>query len=284
MWNPCLAPAGGRARPVQGHLRIRSPWIDRVPFPRCQTMATTIRRVLLVDSVVWPPGLDPDPRRDVCGWFSRWTPHSLRVDWFRVGVESNINEIHSPEGWDGVILSGSPRDAWTDDPVNLQLGEWILRCRDAGVPVLGVCYGHQLMGRVLGARVAPHPGGLELGNTPVQLTSAGRASKLFDGLPDQFDVLSSHSDVVSDLPSGLIHTVAGTFAAIQGIQDSTGLLHGVQFHPETDPDTLRLIWNPRRELWRPRVRFDLDAVLDHMKPTPSGRQILHNFLQHFVRG
>ena len=119
---------------------------------------------------------------------------------------------------------------------------------------------------------------------PVTLTAAGRASRLFEGLPDQFDVLSSHSDVVLDLPPGLLHTVAGSFAAIQGIQDSSGLLHGVQFHPETDPDTLRLIWNPRRELWRPRVRFDLDAVLDNLRSTPSGKQILHNFLRHFVQG
>lgn len=123
-----------------------------------------------------------------------------------------------------------------------------------------------------------------MGNTAVTLTPAGRASRLFDGLPDHFDVLSSHSDVVSDLPPGVLHTVAGTFAANQGIQDSTGLLHGVQFHPETDPDSLRLIWNPRRELWRPRVRFDLDSVLDHLKPAPSGPRILHNFLKHFVRG
>lgn len=208
----------------------------------------------------------------------------MAVEWSRAGVESDINQTHAPGDWDGVVLSGSARDAWTDHPVNLQVGEWILRCRDAGVPVLGVCFGHQLMGRVLGAKVAPHPGGLELGNTPVALTPAGRASPLFEGLPDQFEVLSSHSDVVSELPQGLIHTVAGSFAAIQGIQDSTGLLHGLQFHPETDPDTLRLIWNPRRELWRPRVRFDLDAVLDNLRPAPAGCRILHNFLQHFVRG
>ena len=247
-------------------------------------MAMRTRRVLLVDSVIWPPGLDPDPRRDVCGWFSRWTPKSLPVEWCRAGVDSDINRTHSPGDWDGVILSGSPRDAWNDDAVNLQVGEWILRSRDAGVPVLGVCYGHQLMGRVLGAKVAPHPQGLELGNTPVTLTPAGRSSRLFDGIPDAFDVLSSHSDVVSDLPVGLTHTVSGTFAPLQGMHDSTGLLHGVQFHPETDPDTLRLIWNPRRDLWRPRVRFDLDQVLDNLKPTPAGRQILHNFLHHFVRG
>lgn len=208
----------------------------------------------------------------------------MPVDWCRVGVESDINAFRSPAEWDGVILSGSPRDAWVDDQVNFQLGEWILRCRDAGVPVLGVCYGHQLIARVLGAKVAPHPQGLELGNTPVTLTPAGRISKLFEGMPDAFDVLSSHSDEVSDLPSGVTPTVAGTFALIQGIQDSKQLLHGVQFHPETDPETLRLIWNSRREMWRPRVRFNLDEVLDSLKPTPWGHQILHNFLHHFVQG
>lgn len=240
------------------------------------------KRILLVDSVVWPSNVQPDPRRDVASWFTRWFKAEPSVEWIRVSASDEVRSHVDSRMVDGVLLSGSPRDAFTDDPVNHRLCELVLASRRQSIPVLGVCYGHQILGRALGASVGRHAAGLELGNTPVSLTPRGRTSLLFHGLPDTFDVLSSHVDVVSNLPDGVEWTVAGTFAAIQGLQTSDGLLHGVQFHPETDPDILRLIWDPRRESWRSRVSFDLDHTLDHLQSTPSGPAMLHNFVHRIV--
>ena len=144
-----------------------------------------------------------------------------------------------------------------------------------------MCYGHQILGRALGAKVGRHPGGLELGNTPVELTEAGLRSPLFAGLPAAFDVLSSHADAVLDLPASCELTVRGQFTPIQGIQWKQ-LLFGVQFHPETDPDTLRFVWSVRRDAWRDRVSFDLDRQLEEMRPTPHAAQILRNFVTHLI--
>jgi GMP synthase (glutamine-hydrolysing) len=154
-------------------------------------------------------------------------------------------------------------------------------CRERGIPFLGVCYGHQVLARALGGRVGRHPDGLELGNTPVTLTPAGRECALFDGLPDRFDVLSSHADAVLDLPPGAELTASGGFTPCQGFLFGPRLL-GVQFHPESDPDTLRFLWSVRRDDWRPRVRFDLDHVLEHLEPTPVASRILRNFATRVV--
>ena len=239
------------------------------------------KRILLVDAVAWAPIYPADsPRRKVGSWFARWLKDIPGLEMKTTSTEADLLKLVEEEA-DGVILSGSPRDAWSDDPVNERLCALVHRCADLGKPFLGVCYGHQILGRALGATVARHPQGWELGNTPVELTEAGLRSPLFAGLPAKFDVLSSHADAVLDLPEGCEHTVHGQFTQIQGF-DWKGVLFGVQFHPETDPDTLRFLWSVRRDAWRGRVPFDLDGRLDEMRPAPHAAQILKNFATHVI--
>jgi GMP synthase (glutamine-hydrolysing) len=238
---------------------------------------TAKSRVLLLDAVVWSPAYPvAHPRRDVLHWYARWLAELPYVDLIRKEAGPGIT-ARSLDGFDGVIVTGSPRDAWTDDPVNLRLCELVGVCRQRSLPFLGVCYGHQILGRALGAPVARHPGGLELGNTPVRLTDAGQRSPLFAGFPAQFDVLSSHADTVLEVPRGSELLVQGAFTEVQGLSEG-GVLFGVQFHPEMDPDTLRFLWSTRLASWRPRVKFDLDQTLDALQPTPVAPGIFRNFI------
>lgn len=239
------------------------------------------KRILLIDAVVWAPTYPAEsPRRDVHHWFARWLTDLPEVTVTRIAAEE-ISRETGLDGVDGVILSGSPRDAWTEDPVNLALCDFVHSCRRRLLPFLGVCYGHQILARALGGSVGRHPGGLELGNTSVRLTAAGRAAPLLAGLPEEFDVLSSHADAVLTLPPGAELSVQGAFTACQGMTCGP-TLWGVQFHPETDPETLRFLWSVRRDLWRPLVRFDLDHVLDHLQPTPIAATILRNFVTRVI--
>ena len=239
------------------------------------------RQVLLVDAVVWSPAYPAStPLRDVRHWFARWLDGLPGLRLARISAEDDLFGAVR-ENVDGVIVSGSPRDAWADDPVNERLCELVVHCRDHTVPFLGVCYGHQILGRALGGTVARHPAGLELGNTPVELTAAGLASPLFAGFPARFEVLSSHADAVLSLPANAALLVRGAVTEIQGFQCGPSL-YGLQFHPETDPDTLRFLWSVRRETWRSRVSFDLDHVLDHLQPTPLAATVLRNFVTRIV--
>jgi GMP synthase (glutamine-hydrolysing) len=242
---------------------------------------TRRRRILLVDAVVWAPAYPASsPWRDVRQWYARWVGGLTGLELARIAADEDVLQAVQ-RGVDGVILSGSPRDAWVEDPVNERLCRLALHCRDHALPFLGVCYGHQILGRALGATVARHPAGLELGNTAVELTEAGLASPLFAGFPSRFEVLSSHADAVLDLPQGAELLVRGAFTEIQGFRSGASL-HGVQFHPETDPDTLRFLWSVRRDAWRPRVSFDLDHVLDRLRPTPLAATVLRNFVTRIV--
>ena len=238
------------------------------------------KRVLLIDAVTWSSSYPmASPYREVDWWYARWLDDLPGVVLETQKAEADLWSLLEDQV-DGVILSGSPRDAWNGDPINQKLCQLIGVCGERGLPFLGVCYGHQLLGRALGGRVGRQPGGLELGNIQVELTAAGRRSPLFAGLPPQFEVLANHADAVLELPPGCQLLARGAFCVVQGFRAKN--LYGVQFHPETDPDTLRFIWSARRETWRSKVTFDLDQVLDQLRPTPLAGSILRNFVTRVI--
>jgi len=123
----------------------------------------------------------------------------------------------------GVILTGGPSSVYLADSPKCAPGLFSL-----GIPVLGICYGMQMMCLMLGGEVAPGGAG-EYGRVAV---TASNRSILFRGLEKPFDALMSHGDVVTRLPEGFQAT-ASTSACLAACEDAGKKLYGVQFHPET---------------------------------------------------
>ncbi len=130
----------------------------------------------------------------------------------------------------GIILSGGPASVYSKDAPQVDP-----RIFDLGIPVLGICYGMQLMGFHLGGKVE-HSDRREYGAGSLFLKNeAGERTGqcgLFDGLPDSLDVWNSHGDKLTKLPSGFHavgHTDNSPFAAIENAQKR---FFGLQFHPE----------------------------------------------------
>jgi GMP synthase (glutamine-hydrolysing) len=122
-----------------------------------------------------------------------------------------------------IILSGGPASVYAPGAPAAPAGLF-----DAGVPVLGICYGHQVLVRELGGTVA-RTGAAEYGGTPVHVTGGGR---LLAGLGEQFSVWMSHGDTSTVAPPGFTvtaHTAATPAAAVEATDRG---LYGVQFHPE----------------------------------------------------
>lgn len=239
------------------------------------------KEILLVDAVCWSEVYPLDhPLRSVHGWF---LPHLSTAPAKRVRTVSAESDLSSEPGPQvaGVVISGSPRDAWNDDPVNGALCKLIERCHSRGIPLLGVCYGHQILGRALGGQVARHPHGWELGNVPIDLTQAGEASPLFQGFPRSFSALQSHADAVLTLPKGCELLATGAHTEIQSFSYGNTLF-GVQFHPETRPDILRFLWTPRLDRWRGQIGFDIDHRVTTFQECPVAARVLHQFVHHIA--
>jgi GMP synthase (glutamine-hydrolysing) len=99
---------------------------------------------------------------------------------------------------------------------------------DSGVPVLGICYGAQLISQQLGGEVA-RTGVAEYGRTPLEVTGS---SGLFAGLPAEQDVWMSHADSIVGVPQGFRVTARTGAVPVAALEDPERAIYAVQFHPE----------------------------------------------------
>jgi len=127
----------------------------------------------------------------------------------------------------GIILSGGPASVHVPGAPGLDPALW-----SAGVPVLGICYGAQLLARDLGGVVA-RTGQAEYGRTSLSLASGtGLGSPLFSGWPERGDVWMSHFDAVVEPPAGFAVTASTPSSPVAAFEDPGRGLYAVQFHPE----------------------------------------------------
>jgi len=124
----------------------------------------------------------------------------------------------------GVILSGGPKSVYAEWAPSVDPALY-----DAGVPVLGICYGAQLLTRQLGGVVAATGRG-EYGRTP--LTRTGGSPLFADWPPGISDVWMSHADSITEVPAGFVATASTPESPVAVLQDPERRIHGVQFHPE----------------------------------------------------
>ena len=148
------------------------------------------------------------------GVFSELKSHKITADEVRA-----IDPI-------GIVLSGGPNSVYAEDAFGID--EEIF---ELGIPILGICYGMQLLTHKLGGKVVPagEAGNREYGQSTLRLRAQ---SELFAGTPEEQVVLMSHGDAVTEIPEGF-HLVADSvdcpFAAME---DTKKNFYGIQFHPE----------------------------------------------------
>ncbi|MBI14791.1 MAG: glutamine-hydrolyzing GMP synthase [Chloroflexi bacterium] len=136
----------------------------------------------------------------------------------------------------GIILSGGPASVYDEDAPLAPA--WVYDC---GLPVLGICYGMQVMAHQLGGKVAPS-NSREYGHSVVNQNGAGEP--LFYGLPTSIPVWMSHADSITELPPGFTSKAYTDNAPVAMIKNDNNLL-GIQFHPEVvhTPDGTKIINN-----------------------------------------
>ncbi len=157
-------------------------------------------------------------------------------------VEFDATDAHLPDhtGFDGVVVTGSRSSVYWDEAWIPQLVDYVAEAADAGVPILGVCYGHQVLAEALGGRVTGMDG-FEIGYNTVRHRGD---DELFADVPESFTVFTTHGDAVVDLPPGatlLAENEYGVHAFRKGHS------WGVQFHPEYDIETAREVAEGKRD-------------------------------------
>ncbi|GAB3691649.1 type 1 glutamine amidotransferase [Salinarchaeum chitinilyticum] len=201
---------------------------------------------------------------------------------FRRELDADLVEYDVTEGdvpttfaFDGVVVTGSRASVYWDEPWIPAIKEWVAEAIDRGLPVLGVCWGHQLLADVLGGEVAAMDE-YELGYATIERTTAD--SRLLEGIDDSFTAFATHSDEVVELPPGA-ELLARNDRSIHAFQ--IGDVYGVQFHPEYDQGTARRVTEGKRdgEASDELVEQALDSIdAENYAAACEAKQLFDNFL------
>lgn len=219
--------------------------------------------------------------RERFGDFDDWFVRGLgpdRFDYRTVTVSDNeaLPPLDTLDDFAGVVVTGSPamvshRLDWSE-----RTAEWLARVVEGDrLPLLGVCYGHQLVAHALGGRVGPNPNGRRMGTRRLQVESEG--DELLGFLGPDSRVHVTHLEVVLDPPPS-----ARVLGATEG--DPNHALHfggrswGVQFHPEFDARIMRCYVEARSELLDGEG-FDSVAILKAVQPAEAGKRLLQRFAE-----
>lgn len=150
----------------------------------------------------------------------------------RVREQNVYCEVHSyrrdlsellAKGYKGVILTGGPKSVNEDDAPDVD-GKLFT----SGIPVLGICYGAQLMAKHLGGAVK-RPDKREFGEVDIVVDPT---SVFFSGMRSEQTVWMSHSDLIAELPDGFKKTAHSAHCPVVAMENPERKLFGVQFHPE----------------------------------------------------
>lgn len=156
----------------------------------------------------------------------------------------------------GIILSGGPASVYEAESPKIDT-----KLFELGIPILGICYGMQLMAALLtGGKVQPAIE-REYGHAPLQVLDA--SEPLFDGLPAQFSAWMSHGDRIDTLPIGF-QTIAETEnAPVAAMANSDRAFYGLQFHPEVEHtrDADRILQNFTRKICRCHSAWTMRAFI-----------------------
>lgn len=209
------------------------------------------------------------------GDFENWFAAGMGItDFLQIDVFRQ-QPLPAPADLAGVVITGSPamvsaREDWSE-----RTAEWLRHVVHAGIPVLGVCYGHQLLAHAHGGRVGPNPAGRQIGTVKTQRIDMHGKDPLLGQLPEIFPAQTSHSEVVLELPPDARRL------ATSPLDDNFALRFadrawGLQFHPEFSAPVVSDYIRYRAADLRDEG-LDPEALLAAVTATEAARSVLKKF-------
>ncbi len=212
------------------------------------------------------------------GDFDQWFINGIgpeRFDFRTVSVHQGERLPQRRDDLAAVLITGSPamvshRHEWSE-----RAAAWVAETHDHGLPMLGVCYGHQLLAHALGGVVGPNPNGRRMGSFDVEILD--RDDRLLGQFAPGAAFQATHVEAVLEPPKG-----AQVVSRTQGDPHHGlyfgNLSWGLQFHPEFDVDIMDCYIRSRRSVLSGEGIF-ADRLLSSLRPTPSGRAVLQRFAE-----
>ncbi|KNZ42599.1 glutamine amidotransferase [Acetobacterium bakii] len=145
------------------------------------------------------------------------------------GLIESVSDLM--EDVSSIIITGSPAMITDFDPWSIATSHWIKDIVTKKIPILGICYGHQLLAQTFGGSVDYHSLGAEQGEVEIYLTEEGKKDPLLSVLPAHFSAYASHFQTVTKLPKNAVILAKNNFEPYHAVSYGEKIW-GVQFHPE----------------------------------------------------
>ncbi len=186
-------------------------------------------------------------------------------------------EMPDPTHYAGFIITGSHDDVTDHAPWVERLAGYVMYLMERGLPVLGICFGHQLLAYAGGGSVKDHPGGQELGTVTIRRTEGTKKDPLLRGLPRSFPAHVNHAQTVERLPEGAVVLAYNDFEKTHAFRLGEQAW-GVQFHPEYTGDIMRAQIREQYDAVKKSGR-DPEKLLQEVSDKDHGRLVLRNFVR-----
>lgn len=211
------------------------------------------------------------------GDFEHWIMAGMNLpsERFRVLDIEHGAPLPSHTGWAGVVISGSHAMVTDHLPWSEQAAQWLAIAIDINIPILGICYGHQLLAHALGGQVGNRSDGLDYGTAEVQLQPDSAGDALFGNQPETFLAQVCHSQSVISLPEGA-KLLAKSVQEGYMVFKIGEVAWGVQFHPEFDREVMAFYIESDRDELQAQGQ-DPKLLVDACQDTPQAAKILARF-------
>jgi GMP synthase (glutamine-hydrolysing) len=197
-----------------------------------------------------------------------WTGGYAVVDARTESLGSDLDDA-------AVVITGSAANVHTREAWMMRTETRLRELHERHTPILGICFGHQLVAQALGGQVGPNPRGREVSTVVVETL---RRDPLLEGIAETFTANACHSDTVSELPRETAILARSTADPHQVLRFGDASW-GVQFHPEFDGEVMRHFLDARSEAIVAEG-FDLAELQRQASDTPDARIVFRNFIRY----
>ena len=213
------------------------------------------------------------------GNFAHWIRTAAGLNRTQVAHCSVIDDAPLPaiNGWAGVLITGSgamvtERLGWSE-----RTAQWLRDAAHAGVPLFGICYGHQLLAHALGGQVGFNPKGREMGSVQVRRNSDEHCDPIMGRAGENFWAQATHMQTVLSAPDDAVVLASSELDACQAFRWRKNVW-GVQFHPEFSALHMRGYIAARQDALKQEGHCHR-SLLESVRPTPVARKILRRFVR-----
>jgi GMP synthase (glutamine-hydrolysing) len=228
------------------------------------------------------PGTKLDTLNEIEGDFHDWIVAGMQWRGEVIVCRVHDNDVlPSIESVSGVVITGSGAMVTDHEPWMEISAEW-LRYAANRIPVLGICFGHQLLAYALGGDVAVNPRGVEVGRVEVKINKKARDDMLFHDLPKQIQANVSHLQSVTRLPEGAQLLASSELERHQAFRVGERVW-GIQFHPEFSAAITACYIDFYREQLQQQGR-QVEALQSGLGETAEASAILQRFAQIIESG